>query len=296
MHVLHRIKRVVPIIVVLALLLVLYPAQAEVTNGSFETGDFSGWTTVYTGSVPYAPWTVAPTGTVCLWGSFTCNAPIDGTFDAINGFDGDGPANYQMWQDSTVPADMGEAWLSFSYRAQWDYAIGNPATQPRTLQVSLIDTASGTVIGTPYFFSADTAMVSGNSGWISVIEAYPVTPGQQVRVMFDAHIPQAFTGPGQLEIDAVSLSFYPPALGVPNLGLVQINATAGIQPYGSPGLEMQNFVLPADYDGNGYDTYTVTEVTMVGDEYWLGLFIGSGDWVYVPYSAVIPLTPIAGIN
>ena len=91
-------------------------------------------------------------------------------------------------------------------------------------------------------------------------------------------------------------SFNCPSYGVPNLGLVQINATAGLQPYGMPGMEMQNFVLPADFDGNGFDTYIVTDVELVDGEYWLGLFIGSGDWVYVPYSAVIPLTPIAGID
>ena len=91
-------------------------------------------------------------------------------------------------------------------------------------------------------------------------------------------------------------SFNCPSYGVPNLGLVQINATAGLQPYGMPGMEMQNFVLPADFDGNGYDTYIVTDVELYNGDYWLGLFIGSGDWVYVPYSAVIPLTPIAGID
>ena len=115
------------------------------------------------------------------------------------------------------------------------------------------------------------------------------------------------TGPGAFndvtlmettgDLESVNLgSFNCPNFGVPNLGLVQINATAGIQPYGMPGLEMQNFVLPADFDGNGFDTYIVTDIELVDGEYWLGLFIGNGDWVYVPYSAVIPLTPIAGID
>ena len=96
--------------------------------------------------------------------------------------------------------------------------------------------------------------------------------------------------PVDIEIDADILHY------VPNLGLVQINASTPAQPYGSPGLEMQNFLLPADFDSNGFDTYTVAAVAMVGDEYWLGLFIGGPDWVYVPYSAIIPLTPIAGID
>ena len=88
----------------------------------------------------------------------------------------------------------------------------------------------------------------------------------------------------------------PPGITVPNLGLVQINAHEPVQPYGMPGMELQNFILPADYDGNGFDTYVVAEVTMYGGEYWLGLFIGNDIWVWVPYSAVQPLTAISGID
>ena len=99
------------------------------------------------------------------------------------------------------------------------------------------------------------------------------------------------------DLESLNLgNFNCPSYSIPNLGLVQINASAPIQPYGIPGLEMQNFVLPADSDGNGFDTYTVTDVEFYNGEYWLGLYLGSGDWVYVPYSAVIPLTLIVGIN
>ena len=86
------------------------------------------------------------------------------------------------------------------------------------------------------------------------------------------------------------------SLAVPNLGLVQINAHESVLPYGAPGMEQQSFALPADYDGNGFDTYVVAAVTTYGDEYWLGLFVGGPDWLWVPYSAVQVLTPISGID
>ena len=99
-----------------------------------------------------------------------------------------------------------------------------------------------------------------------------------------------------LTIDYTPAVAPPPALVVPNLGLVQIANWQAIQPYGSPGMDQLSFVLPADADGNGFDTYVVAEVVLYGGEYWVGLFIGSGDWVYVPYSAVTPLTGVSGIE
>ena len=100
---------------------------------------------------------------------------------------------------------------------------------------------------------------------------------------------------GDLEVVNIG-SFNCPSFGVPNLGLVQIANWQGIQPYGMPGMDQLSFVLPNDADGNGFDTYIVADVELYGDEYWLGLFIGGPDWVWVPYSAVTPLTEIAGID
>ena len=91
-------------------------------------------------------------------------------------------------------------------------------------------------------------------------------------------------------------SFNCPSYGVPNLGLVQINGWQATHAYDSPGGEQLPFALPADADGNGFDTYVVTDVELYNGEYWLGLFIGGPDWAYVPYSAVQPLSEIAGID
>ena len=128
-------------------------------------------------------------------------------------------------------------------------------------------------------------------------------PDYQVVFLNGAGDPGFISGGDTAQLVANACSLYdptppevPPALHVPNQGLVQINAHAPVQPYGMPGMELQNFMLPADYDGNGFDTYVVTEVTMVDGEYWLGIFIGNDIWLWVPYSSVQVLTPIAGIN
>ena len=200
------------------------------------------------------------------------------------------------WSEGTTPAGI------FTYSTAVQVINGTPVTRP-PLDVEIDADTAGEDLVAYAVCSGDDLEINTNGGDLPM-DVY--ANGAYVGTA-DALGQWYITGPGafndvtlmELSGDMENLnlgSFNCPSYGVPNLGLVKINATAGIQPYGMPGMEMQNFVLPADYDGNGYDTYTVTEVTMVGDEYWLGLFIGSGDWVYVPYSAVIPLTPIAGIN
>lgn len=86
-------------------------------------------------------------------------------------------------------------------------------------------------------------------------------------------------------------------LGVPNLGLIRIS-TAQSQPvYQRPGGRQpirdgagREIRLPNDADGNGYDTYTVAEVRIVSGQVWLGIFLGSASYGYVPLSRVTPIT------
>lgn len=89
---------------------------------------------------------------------------------------------------------------------------------------------------------------------------------------------------------------------VPNLGVVMIptsspvvgHVTAGGQAIRTGG--GSELALPSDADGNGFDTYVVTEVVEDGDVIWLGLFVGSENWVWVQLSDVIPLTAIDGVD
>lgn len=83
---------------------------------------------------------------------------------------------------------------------------------------------------------------------------------------------------------------------IPNKGLILIYSYAPVMAYGLPGSDPINLgggvplMLPADYDGNGFDTYQITEVATAADgSTWYGIFIGntSGAWVWVPANKVV---------
>ena len=92
-----------------------------ITNGSFETGDFTGWTTIETG-LPFQPWQVTGAGFGDGFG-MAATSPQDGSFVAWNGFDGDGPMEFEMFQDVVVPTGS-TATLSLDFRVQWVMTFG----------------------------------------------------------------------------------------------------------------------------------------------------------------------------
>lgn len=88
-----------------------------------------------------------------------------------------------------------------------------------------------------------------------------------------------------------------PGIPVPNLGLVKIDTGQAQPVYESPNggvirISGAEVWLPHDADGNGFDTYIVTEIHLVDGEIWLGLFIGGVRWGYVPLAHVTQLTPL----
>lgn len=86
-----------------------------------------------------------------------------------------------------------------------------------------------------------------------------------------------------------------PPLYVPNLGLVRIDVKNTQPVFQSPGgppilRGSSLLLLPHDFDGNGFDTYTVTKIVQFNGENWVGIFLGSGNWGYVPLANVVPIT------
>lgn len=77
-----------------------------------------------------------------------------------------------------------------------------------------------------------------------------------------------------------------PAVNFPNKGEVLISANTPVYAYAAAGEYMTNIVLPADYDGNGYDTYTVTGTATVAGETWYAIWVGGEDYLWVPASQV----------
>ena len=181
----------------------LGPTQGPIVNGGFETGDFTGWTTTMNGS-PFLPWQVSTAGAGGGFG-MAATEPQDGSFGAWNGFDGSGPMQFQMWQDITIPSDVPFANLEWQDRVQWVMTFG--ATLPRDYEVQIRDPATNALLETVFSLTTGNPAVTpiGDSGWQSHSADLSAYRGQEVRLFFEEHIPEPFTGPAQIEFDAIRL-------------------------------------------------------------------------------------------
>ncbi len=217
------------------------PTQVEVTsnpldpivNGSFETGDLSGWTVkeLDTASNPNMQLKVDGAGvqfpTDCLQVDYyTCldffgSEPTDGQYAAMHDFNGDDPSTppssfvnrRELYQDVTLPTEA--VTLLFDYRAAWElYRFGS--TMDRTFSVE-IEPAGG---GTPLL--AQTVLTALNGGYELDTQnpagggSYPPGAvdvssfaGQDVRIKFVWNIPEPATGFGFFQLDNVRISTTP---------------------------------------------------------------------------------------
>jgi PKD repeat protein len=180
------------------------PAEL-ITNGGFESGDFSGWNTNVTNE-PFQDWTVSTAGNGGGEGGLAPTAPVEGSYDAWNGFDGAGPMQYTMYQDISIPA--GGTALSWQDRVQWNMADFSGSTAARTYSVQVQDPETSDVLATLYSFSAQPN-TKGNTGWLSHSGDLSAFAGMTVRIVFVEDIPENFTGPGQLELDAITTTAIP---------------------------------------------------------------------------------------
>ncbi len=177
------------------------PVQGCVTNSGFETGDLSGWSVV-DHPAPFQPVVVAPAGTTQAFGIFTIT-PTEGNFALQAGFDAGGPSTATISQD--VQVDAGLSPLTFDYRIGWDYTLGPLPTAPRTLDFVVRPVGGGAALQTTNVFTADIATLTNlDTGPLSAMIDLSMFIGQTVQIGFEINIPEAFTGPGFLQIDNVS--------------------------------------------------------------------------------------------
>jgi hypothetical protein len=175
------------------------------TNGSFEAGAFTGWTASVDG-VPFLPWSIDPAGVgAAAEYGMAPTAPQSGVLDAWNGFDGTASTEFNLYQDVAIPASASSVTLSWMYRAQWNYALVGAATQPRVFDVTLRDPTTNAVLQTVYSFSTGTVIQIGDTGWFTRSADLSWAAGSTVRIFFRETIPETYTGPGQFEIDGVSV-------------------------------------------------------------------------------------------
>ncbi|MBI3449432.1 MAG: choice-of-anchor D domain-containing protein [Acidobacteria bacterium] len=175
-----------------------FPPPPVVSNGGFETGNFSGWSAITNGRRTGQGWTPARAGS----GFFGNSRPLEGTFDAVNAFDGESRLIYTLSQSIQVPAATLAAELSYYDRIQFD-SLGLPISFPRVYDARIEDPNNGALLapvvhleiklnGRPYT----------DLGWQR--RSVDLTPfaGRTVRLVIRETIPESFTGPALIEFDA----------------------------------------------------------------------------------------------
>jgi hypothetical protein len=209
-----------------------------IVNGSFETGNLSGWTVkeLTPASNPNLPLSVHPAGVQYPADSFIAfiyvldyfgSEPTNGQFAALHDFNGNDPATptsgplqfvnrRELYQDVVLPA--GTTTLEFDYRAAWElFRFGS--TQDRTFDLEIEPAGGGatlldeTILVAPNLtIEEDTENPTGGAGF------YPpgmvdlsAFAGQSVRIKFVWNIPEPGTGFGFFQLDNVRINTAPSA-------------------------------------------------------------------------------------
>jgi hypothetical protein len=181
-------------------------------NGSFETGNLSGWTGVDIGR-PLFPLGVkrARFGIGFI---FPRTAPTDGQFSLVHGWDGAGPGSISLAQEVALPA--AGAVLSFDYRAGWDLSDLNVAFYPRVFEVVVAPAGGGTPLAFYPILTAEPGTQLADTGPSTRRIELTEFGGRSVRLVFLWTVPQTFSGPAFFELDNVALvARYRPPLRLP---------------------------------------------------------------------------------
>ncbi len=187
--------------------------QAQIANGSFETGNFASWVTQDL-AVPFWPLSVNAAGTTNTFGWPWNNTPTDGQFDALSGWDGDptgGPNMIRIAQDAFINAPT----LTFDYRAAWDLTFGGGID--RTFTLNIEPNGGGGNLQSDLILTAVQGTTNLDTGPLNGAVDVSAFVGQTVRISFDLFVPEIFTGPAQFTLDNVQLVPGPGALAL--LGL-----------------------------------------------------------------------------
>lgn len=165
---------------------------AILSNGSFETGDFTGWVTQ-----------TAAGDNLSVQQSLATH----GLFSAQSFFDAEGPATTFIAQDIGVLA--GGSTLTFDYETEVYDIFGPPGGGgDRVFSLTLRPNGGGTPIHTFEIWRAlsGQSTVSGPQSASLDLSAYA---GQSVRLSFETFIPGFTTGPGSFKLDHVALTAVP---------------------------------------------------------------------------------------
>lgn len=191
-----------------ALIIILLPANIRavelVTNGSFETG-MTGWT-INNATNPWFVWQSVTAG--FSTGFLSPAAPQAGSRAALQGVTGDAGTRF-ITQDFTIPSGS-TAQLQWRHRFQYDLATFCSGSGCGTglYTVDLLNT-SNVLLANLYTRNATAGQIV-DTGWQSFSQNISAFAGQTVRLRFRTTVTANLAGPGQLEIDAVSVNAFVP--------------------------------------------------------------------------------------
>ncbi len=174
----------------------------DITNGGFESGDFTGWTVVDS-PMPYIPMQVS-SGFGNPGSGFFTHMPTEGTFGLAMGFESlAAPVTMTMSQDVTVDASRSN--LRFRYRAAWDMFNFGGSTMDREGYVRVYDVTGMTQLFERRFVLATAQSVNFDTGDRDRNMDLSPFAGQTVQVSFEWELPEANTGPGFLQLDNIRM-------------------------------------------------------------------------------------------
>ena len=231
--------------------------------------------------------------TSLVFGSPICDAGWCGTGGGTAGpntgtvwswFGGAGGADVgTVSQAVTIPT--GSATLTFYWWVGTSSAAGNDFN---------VD-----VDGTSIFNVSGAALASGPQGAGYVQESIDVSSyadGGSHTITFTG---TEGGSPINISLDDVSLIHTPApvappvtSMNVPHVTDILIYSWEQVVAYDSPAgsparlLNGTIIVLPQDFNGDGYDTYVVTDSTVVDGETWVSIFLGNESFVWVQLSQV----------
>lgn len=232
-------KRNVFLYTIFGLMLFLLPhhtnAAELITNGGFETGTFTGWT-VTNASSAYQNWTVSGPnhGNEFAPSPPHLVTPPQGIFSAWNGIVQLGAAGgtFILQQDVTLPAAQT---ASFFWQDRFQSNLtgfcggaSQPVCGTQSYRVQILNT-SNVVLQTIYTVSNGPGQ-NADTGWRGHNFSLSSRAGQTIRIRFSTLSTGNTDGPGQLDVDSVSVQSpaSPTAANVAVSGRVSTNDGTGI--------------------------------------------------------------------
>jgi len=180
-------------------------SSAQITNGSFETGHFDGWSANDTQSTSFDPLAVRPANTPPALAFLYPDSPFadgypvtDGTYSASHGFDGHGGL-ITISQDAFI----NDVELSFDWGASL-FLLGEGSA--RLFNVNFRNTNDNTLLSSINIASFEAVFGTQDTG-IVIGETVDLTAylGTTVNIEFEWVVPDQATGPAASFIDNIAI-------------------------------------------------------------------------------------------